>query len=205
MSSNAKPLEKLQQSSELPPLKNKSSVSRTRQGITHNPNEHIDIEVFSHWLDNLDCPSQEAFNAFASDSFSVIEVFLYASFLGYKGSINACEAWVKSRYPKPNHLGVLLAEIEEMQEDIRKLREDIENYTVKRDVGVARIAAMQKELRGTIAQVQSFISNRDQKSLVMAGADRAIRELCAIFKDDVFEAPLHEASLSVWAKIQYEE
>lgn len=96
-------------------------------------------------------------------------------------------------------------EIGEMQEDIRKLREDIENYVVKRDVGVARIASMQKELRSTIAQVESFTSMKDRKGLLMAGADRAMRELMAIFKDDPIEGPLHEASMSVWAKMQLDE
>jgi len=176
-----------------------------KQGTTGSLNERIDIEVFNHWLNNLDYPTQESFKAFAGDNLSIVQIFLYASFLGYKGTITACELWVKNNYTKPNHQGVLLAEIEEMQEDIRKLREDIENYAIKRDVGVARIAAMQKELRGTIAQVQGFVSHKDQKSLIMAGADKAIRELCAIFKDDVFEAPLHEASLSVWAKLQFED
>jgi len=41
--------------------------------------------------------------------------------------------------------------------------------------------------------------------LLMAGADRALRELGAIFKDDPVEGPLQEASMSVWAKIQFEE
>ena len=96
-------------------------------------------------------------------------------------------------------------EIAEMQEDIRKLREDIENYTVKRDSGVARIAAMQKELRSTIAQVDQFTSTKDRKGLLMAGADRAIREISFIFKDDPIEGPLQEASMSVWARMQLEE
>jgi hypothetical protein len=98
-----------------------------------------------------------------------------------------------------------LDEIAEMQEDIRKLREDIENCAVKRDAGVARIASMQKELRGTIAQVEQFTSAKDRKGLLMAGADRAIRELMFIFKDDPIESPLHEASMSVWARMQLEE
>jgi hypothetical protein len=68
-----------------------------------------------------------------------------------------------------------------MQEDLRKLREDIENYAVKRDAGVARIAAMQKELRSTIGQVETYTSNKDRKGLLMAGADQAIRELLTIF------------------------
>jgi hypothetical protein len=92
-----------------------------------------------------------------------------------------------------------------MQEDIRKLREDIENFVVKRDAGVARIAAMQKELRSTISQVENFTNNKDRKGLLMAGADQAIRELLAIFKDDPIEGPLQEASMSVWAKMQLSE
>jgi hypothetical protein len=92
-----------------------------------------------------------------------------------------------------------------MQEDIRKLRDDVDNGLVKRDAGVARVASMQKELRGTIAQLEQSINNRDRKGLLMAGADRAIRELLAVFKDDPIEIPLEEASMSVWAKIQFDE
>ena len=64
---------------------------------------------------------------------------------------------------------------------------------------------MQKELRGTIAQIEQSTNNRDRKGLLMAGADRAIRELMTIFKDDPIEFPLEEASMSVWAKMQFEE
>lgn len=176
-----------------------------KQGTTDSPNEHIDIEVFEYWLGSLDVPTLDSFYAFAKDTFSPIQVYLYARFLGYRGSIVAAETWVKHKFPKPNHLKILLSEIKEMQEDIRKLRQDIENYVVKRDVGVARIAALQKELRGTISQVDSFISSRDYKGLLMAGADRAIREIMIIFKDDPIEGPLHEASMSVWAKMQFED
>lgn len=161
--------------------------------------------MFDTWVDNLDSATQESFCSFAEDNYSVIECFLYAKFLGYTGSISSCEEWVKQHYKKPDHRKILLDEIAEMQEDIRKLREDIENYGVKRDAGVARIASMQKELRGTIAQVEQFTSAKDRKGLLMAGADRAIRELMFIFKDDPIEAPLQEASMSVWARMQLEE
>jgi len=137
--------------------------------------------------------------------FSSVQVYLYARFLGYNGSITAVDDWIHQKFDKPDHLAILIDEIEKMQEDIRKLRADIESAAVKRDVGVARIAAMQKELRSTIAQVDSFISSKDRKGLLMTGADRALRELGAIFKDDPIEGPLQEASMSVWAKIQYED
>ncbi len=130
---------------------------------------------------------------------------MYSRFLGYTGNISACDLWLRKNYPKPDHRAVLLREIDEMQEDIRKLREDVDNGFVKRDAGVARIASMQKELRGTIAQVELFTANKDRKGLLMAGADRAIREIMLIFKDDPIELPLHEASMSVWAHMQLEE
>ena len=197
--------EKAPKNSELRQNSPSASAKPTRQGITTRPNERIDIEVFDQWVDNLTSAEQEAFVAFSADTYSLIECFLYARFLGYGGSISACEAWVKSHYKKPDHRKTLLYEIDEMQKDIRKLREDVDNGVVKRDAGVARIASMQKELRGTIAQVEIFTANRDRKGLLMAGADRAIRELMAIFKDDPIEIPLEEATMSVWAKMQLEE
>lgn len=130
---------------------------------------------------------------------------MYAKFLGYDSSISAVDLWLKDSFSKPDHLKILLIEIDEMQQDIRKLRIDIENGAIKRDVGVARIASMQKELRGTISQVDSFVSSRDRKGLLMAGADRALREVASIFKDDPIEGPLQEASMSVWARMQFED
>lgn len=130
---------------------------------------------------------------------------MYARFLRYNGCITGCDLWLQQNYPKPDHRKVLINEIEAMQEDIRLLREDIDNGIVKRDSGVARIANMQKELRGTIAQIDLFTGNKDRKGLLMAGADRAIRELLTIFKDDPIEVPLEEASMSVWSHMQMEE
>lgn len=186
-----------------------ASQKKTRQGITTKHKEltdsEIDIQVFDRWVDNLDSATKESFCSFAEETFSAIQVYLYARFLGYDSSIAAVDLWLKEHFSKPDHLKVLLNEINEMQEDIRKLRMDIENYAVKRDVGVARIAAMQKELRGTISQVDSFVSSRDRKGLLMAGADRALREVASIFKDDPIEGPLQEASMSVWARMQFED
>ena len=183
----------------------KGTKPETHVRLRKDIDSDINVQVFEHWLDNLDSASRESFSAFAEETFSPIQVYLYAKFLGYESSIIAVDHWVAAAYPKPDHYRVLLHEINEMQEDIRKLREDIENCVVKRDAGVARIAQMQKELRGTIAQVDSFVSSKDRKGLLMAGADRALRELASVFKDDPIEGPLQEASMSVWARIQFEE
>jgi hypothetical protein len=187
----------------------KSSLNRTKLGTQSRQQKptssDIDIQVFEHWLEDLDDPTRESFLSFAKETFSAIQGYLYARFLGYSGSIICVEKWLKANYKKPDHLKILLEEIDEMKEDIRKLREDIENFAVKRDVGVSRIAAMQKELRSTIAQVDSFVSSKDRKGLLMAGADRAIREITNIFKDDPIEGPLQEAGMSVWARMQFED
>ena len=187
-------------------LNKKNSIeTKKKKEITTKPNEPIDIELFDYWVDNLDSSTQESFNSFAVENYSVIEIYLYSRFLGYKGSIVSCSAWVNKYYPKPDHRKKLLYEIDQMQEDIRKLRADVETGLVKRDAGVARVAQMQKELRGTIAQIDQFTTARDRKGLLMAGADRAIRELMFIFKDDPIENPLEEATMSVWARMQLQE
>ena len=190
---------------EKPLANNKSSVKGTKKEIVNRPNQLIDIDLFNNWVDNLDSATQESFCSFVSDNNSIIEAYLYSRFLGYEGSIAPCDLWIKKNYKKPDHRKKLLYEIDEMQEDIRKLREDIENGVVKRDAGVGRIAQMQKELRSTISEIESFTNMRDRKGLLMAGADRAIRELMFIFKDDPIETPLEEATMSVWARMQLEE
>ena len=116
--------------------KNKISAKGTKKEIVNKPNQLIDIDLFNSWVDNLDSSTQESFCSFAADNYSVIEVYLYARFLGYEGTITACDLWIKDNYVKPDHRKKLLYEIDEMQEDIRKLREDIENGAVKRDAGV---------------------------------------------------------------------
>jgi|TARA_R100000322_G_scaffold141459_1_gene97263 peptidoglycan hydrolase CwlO-like protein len=186
-------------------LKGRKRLEKTKKEIVTKPNQLIAIKVFDHWVDNLDSSTQESFCSFVSDNNSVIETYLYCRFLGYEGSVASCDAWIKDNYKKPDHRKKLLYEIDEMQEDIRKLREDIENGVVKRDAGVGRIAQMQKELRSTISEIENFTNMRDRKGLLMAGADRAIRELMFIFKDDPIETPLEEATMSVWARMQLEE
>ena len=181
------------------------NLGKTKKEIETRPNQLIAIKVFDHWVDNLDSSTQESFFSFVSDNNSIIETYIYSRFLGYEGSVASCDAWIKDNYKKPDHRKKLLYEIDEMQEDIRKLREDIENGVVRRDAGVGRIAQMQKELRSTISEIENFTNMRDRKGLLMAGADRAIRELMFIFKDDPIETPLEEATMSVWARMQLEE
>lgn len=205
MSKSVKPSVKVQKNPELPLDNSKSSSRRTKSEITDRPNELIDIELFEYWVDNLDAPTQEAFNSFAKNNNSVIETYVYARFLGYKGSIVACELWIKTNYPKVDYGKKLKQEVDSMLIDIERLRAEIEEGDVKRDVGVRQVAAMQREVRGHIDQIQRTNNHKDRKALVMAGADRAIRELLLTFQDDPIGVPLEEASMGVWARMQLDE
>lgn len=198
MNKSERQLKKELQNNALPKLPKKPETTNKLEGLTSS-------NVFAFFVDNLDSSTQETFLSFASDSYSVIEIYIYSRFLGYRGSITDCYLWVEETFDKPDHVKTLLYQITEMSEDIRKLREDVETGLVKRDAGVARNAQMQRELRGTIAQVELFTNNRDRKGLLMSGADRALRELAQIFKDDPIAIPLEEASMAVWARMQLEE
>ena len=64
---------------------------------------------------------------------------------------------------------------------------------------------LQKELRGSIKQLTDEKLLTDKQGLILAGADRALREMLLIFRDDTIEGPLQEASMAVWTKILQEE
>lgn len=165
----------------------------------------INSDEFEAWFDTLEGSKKEGFLGFARNTFSVVETYLYSRFLGYKGSILSAEAWIKSHFPKDDFRTMLVEEIEAMRMDIDELRKAVGFGTVKRDAGAARIAQLEKELRGTIEQVEKYTAAKDRKGLLMAGADRAIREILYIFKDDPIEIPLEEASMSVWSRMNEEE
>ena len=157
------------------------------------------------WIQGLTNKDRESFLAFCKRSASPIQMYLYARFLGFKGSITDCDEWSQKEYKKKNFNQILESEIEFMQEDIAKLREAIDMGIVKQDMGSARIAMLQKELRGAIKQLADDKILMDKQGLVLAGADRALREMLSIFRDDPIEGPLEEASMRVWTKLLAEE
>ena len=159
----------------------------------------------TEWLKKLTAKDREAFLAFCKKTKSPIQVYLYARFLGFAGTIVQCDKWAQRKYKRRNFNEVLETEIDSMQVDISNLRDGIQMGMVKQDMGTARIAMLQKELRGTIKQLSDERVLLDKQGLILAGADRALREMLSIFRDDPIEGPLTEASMGVWTKILQEE
>jgi hypothetical protein len=157
------------------------------------------------WIQGLTDKDRESFLTFCKRTSSPIQMYLYARFLGYTGNIVQCTEWSKKEFKKRDFTSVLELEIDSMQQDIAKLRDAIDMGMVKQDMGTSRIAMLQKELRGAIKQLNDEKILMDKQGLILAGADRALREMLLIFRDDPIEGPLQEASMGVWTKILAEE
>lgn len=157
------------------------------------------------WIQGLTEKDRESFLTFCKRTTSPIQMYLYARFLGFTGSIVMCDEWSQKTFKKRNFNEVLEMEIDSMQQDIAKLRDSIDMGLVKQDMGTSRIAMLQKELRGSIKQLNDEKVLMDKQGLILAGADRALREMLSIFRDDPIEGPLQEASMGVWTKILAEE
>lgn len=157
------------------------------------------------WLKTLTEKERESFLTFCKRTASPIQMYLYARFLGFKGTIVDCDEWSQEEHKKRNFNKILESEIDAMQLDISKLRDAIDLGMVKQDMGTSRIAMLQKELRGSIKQLNDEKVLMDKQGLILAGADRALREMLSIFRDDPIEGPLQEASMGVWTKILAEE
>ena len=157
------------------------------------------------WVHSLSDKDRESYLAFCKKAGSPIQIYLYARFLGFTGPIVECDEWSRENFKKRDFSAVLEAEIDSMTMDISKLRDAIDMGMVKQDMGTSRIAMMQKELRGSIKQLNDEKILMDKQGLILAGADRALREMLTIFRDDPIEGPLQEASMGVWTKILQEE
>jgi hypothetical protein len=157
------------------------------------------------WVRSLTEKDRESFLSFCKQVSSPIQMYLYSRFLGFTGTIVECDEWSKKEFKKRNFNAILEMEIDAMQQDISKLRDAIDLGMIKQDMGAARIAMLQKELRGSIKQLNDEKHLTDKQGLILAGADRALREMLLIFRDDPIEGPLQEASMGVWTKILQEE
>ena len=157
------------------------------------------------WIHTLSNKDRESFLEFCKKASSPIQIYLFSRFLGFQGTVVECNEWSTKEFKKRNFNTVLEAEIDNMQIDINKLRDAIDMGIVKQDMGAARIAMLQKELRGAIKQLDDKKVLMDKQGLILAGADRALREMLSIFRDDPIEGPLQEASMGVWTKILQEE
>ena len=157
------------------------------------------------WLDTLPASESEDFKAFAEVTPSIIEIWVYAGIVGYTGSFLDLSRWVKMKFRKLDRRGILNSEISALHADIQELRMAVTSGEIKGDNGAARLAALEKELRSHIEVSERINKSTDKRGLILAGADRVMREMTNIFKDDPqFAEPIENAMNAVWAKVYSE-
>lgn len=158
------------------------------------------------FLAALDDDRREGFLNYAENTYSIYEIWVYASVLGYSESFTALERWVNKHYRKLNKRELLLAEACKLEADVDFLRQQVQADLVKPDAAASRIAHLSKELRGHLSEIDKMTRATDRKGLILAGADSVMRQLRTIFKDneDVTTA-LDSAFESVWAQLESEK
>ena len=170
-----------------------------------NTSGKVYLNFVDQWLDTLPASTSEEFKDFAEVTPSVIEIWVYAGILQYPGTFNDLTRWVKMKYKKLNRREILNSEIAALHSDIQDLRMAITSGEIKGDNGAARLAALEKELRSHIEVSERINRTTDKRGLILAGADRVMREITNIFKDDPqFGEPIENAMNAVWAKVYSE-
>ena len=172
---------------------------------TNAKGSRVYLTVVDQWLDTLPAADSEDFREFAEYTPSIIEIWVFAGILGYEGKFTDLSRWVKMKYKKLNRREILNSEIAALHADIQELRMAITSGEIKGDNGAQRLAALEKELRSHIESSEKMNRNADKRGLILAGADRVMREMTAIFKDDPqFSEPIENAINAVWAKLSSE-
>ena len=163
------------------------------------------MSYVDQWLDTLPAADSEDFKEFAEVTPSIIEIWVYAGILRYPGTFNDMSRWVKMKFKKLNRREILNSEIAALHSDIQDLRMAIMSGEIKGSDGAARLAALEKELRSHIETSERINRSTDKRGLILAGADRVMREMTAIFKDDPhFAEPIENAINAGWAKVYSE-
>jgi hypothetical protein len=167
-----------------------------------------DSTTVASWLASLDASNKDAFIHYAKNTTSDIEAYLYARFLrpGYTGSIADLTAWIQEKFPKEDLRKVLLREIDDLQIDIRNVRDMVQNQMLDPASAATKISAVQKELRSHIQAVRAISDGLDRRGLILAGADRTIRELINTLDGQPgLQQLVDEAAVLVWTTIENEE
>ncbi len=172
---------------------------------TQSKGTKVYVTYVDQWLDTLPAADSEDFREFAEITPSIIEIWVYSGILGYPGTFNDLSRWVKMKFKKLDRRGILNSEIGALHSDVQELRMAITSGEIKGSDGAARLASLEKELRSHIETSERLNKSTDKRGLILAGADRVMREMTAIFKDDPqFSEPIENAMNAVWAKLYSE-
>ena len=93
-----------------------------------------------------------------------------------------------------------------MKTDLHNVRQMTLTGMLDHATAATKIAVLQKEIRSHIQAVRQLTDGIDRRGLLLAGADRCIRELLNSFDDaPAMHDLIEEASMVIWSVIEREE
>lgn len=136
---------------------------------------------------------------------SDLEVWTLAIVLGYRGGFGELAQWAESISPRTDRRALLIEQAKKLKVDIENARRYTEAQILDPEKGCMRIAILSKELRGHLVEADKMSRAVDRRGLVLAGAERVMRELRSIFRgQDEMEEALTQAFKTVWAVLSEE-
>lgn len=134
------------------------------------------------FLAALDHGQRERFLAECEGRESPYHIWLYACAMGYEAGFTQLDGWLRERYPQINRRQMLMAEATKLEADIELAR--IPPEGAKGGEAARSVAALSKELRGHLAEIERMSRAVDRRGLVLSGADRLLRILQDMFAED---------------------
>lgn len=161
--------------------------------------------VIDRFLSLLEDSDRELMLDVIEHAVSPVEIWTIATVLGYTGTFGELIHWANEVHPRTDRRALLTDQATQLKSDIANARMHITAGTLDPEKGFGRIAYLSKEMRGHLVEVEKMSRSMDRRGLILAGADRVMRELRGIFRgQDEMEDALTQAFKTVWAVLAEE-
>lgn len=172
------------------------------------------------FLLKLPAEEYENFMSLCGHNRDVTDLFRYLKEMGYTGGISSCYRWYNVAFPtgtvaqRINRSGLdtvgvdlnqmLIHRATQLFLLIHKLEQQVAKSKIEDKDALQAIPQLCREMRAMAAYAEERKYIRDKEQLFKAGADRVLREIEQIFKDQPVEAAIKKAIDAAWAKIEEE-
>lgn len=172
------------------------------------------------FLSQLPAEDYEAFMSLCGHNRDVTDLFRYLQNMGYTGSILSAYRWYNAAFPS----GTVAQRINRAASDtvgldvsqmlthrasqlyllVHKLEQQLARTQISDKEALQALPQLCREMRAMAAYAEERKYIKEKEKLFKAGADRVLREIEQIFKDQPIEAPVKKAIEAAWNKLEEE-
>ena len=154
-----------------------------------------DSDPVGAWLDSVNERTRSVVLQYGASERSPVISYLYASLLGYPGSVDQWEAFCYRTFDRLDTRGLLQSEVVKLQDDLNELRRLGEEGRLRAGESATKVSYLSRELRGHIELLAKEQTIHDRRSLLLAGVEIAGKMLRKVFGRDGATWPAIEATL----------